>query len=54
MQEAFTISSDGRFHTSMILAEKKSARASTLEIAIISLNEFSRVILTLLKMKKSS
>jgi len=38
----------------MILTEKKSARASTLEIGKISVNEFPRAILTLLIVKKSS
>jgi len=35
MLEAFTISSDSRFHTLMIVTEKKSARAFTLEIDTI-------------------
>jgi len=38
----------------MILTEKKSARAFTLEFGTISLNAFLRVILTLLIVKKSS
>jgi len=44
MLDAFTISSDSRFHTLMIVTEKKSARASTLELNTISFNEFHRVI----------
>jgi len=54
MLEAFRISSDSRFRTLMILTEKKSAQASTLEIDTISLNEFPRVIVTLLLVKQSS
>jgi len=51
MLEAFTISSNSRFHTLVILTEKKSARASTLEFGILSLNDFPRVIVTLLIVK---
>jgi len=43
MLEAFTISSNSRFHTLMILTEKKSARASKLEFGTIILNELPRV-----------
>jgi len=53
MLEAFTISSDSRFHTLMILTEKKSARAFTLEFGTKSLNELPpSVILTWLIVKK--
>jgi len=54
MLEAFTISSDSRFHTLVILTEKKSTRAYTLEIGTISFNEYPQVILTLLIVEKSS
>jgi len=52
MMDAFTISSDSRFHKLMILTEKISARASTLEFGKISLNKFTRIIFTLLIVKK--
>jgi len=51
MLDAFTISSDSRFYMLMILTQKKSAQATTLEFGTISLNEFRRVILTLLMVK---
>jgi len=51
MLEAFSISSDDRL---MILTENKSTRASALQFGTISLNEFPRVILTLLIVKKLS
>jgi len=55
MLHIFTISSDSRFHMLIILqTEKKSARASSLEIGTISWNEFPQVILTLQIVKKSS
>jgi len=38
----------------MILIKNKSARVSTLEFVTISLNEFLRVILTLLILKKAA